>query len=52
MTTEIKQLTSGFWSVWVNGEWIDAASSTRDQAEKKLEDFLKQMKGRASSRRR
>lgn len=52
MFTGVKQLKSGFWSAWVNGEWIDAASSTREQAEKKLAEFLQQMKGRASSRRR
>ena len=37
--TGIKQLPSGFYAVFVSGVWLDAASASRDQAEKKLKHF-------------
>lgn len=31
----ITQLPSGFWAVWAGNDWIDASSTTREQAEVK-----------------
>lgn len=44
--TEIKQLPSGFWAAFVNGSFIDASSLTMDEAERKLNEFLKGAKKR------
>ena len=41
--TGVRCLSSGWWSSWVDGSWIDAASLTREQAEKKLSDYIKDM---------
>lgn len=30
----VKKLPSGFWSVWVNGDWINAALPNQEAAEK------------------
>lgn len=37
--TGIKQLPSGFYAVFVSGVWLDAASTSREQAEQKLKHF-------------
>lgn len=39
--TGIKQLPSGFYAVFVSGVWLDAASTSREQAEQKLKQFMK-----------
>lgn len=39
----ITQLPSGFWAVWYGKDWIDASSVTREQAEAKASQFLKEM---------
>ena len=44
---EIKKLPSGFYAVFFNGAWIDAASATIEQAEqkaKKITEEIKKMK--------
>ena len=38
---EIKCLPSGWYSIWIDGEWIDAAFRTEDQALEKLNMILK-----------
>ncbi len=37
----ITQLPSGFWAVWAGNDWIDASSTTREQAEAKAKEYLK-----------
>ena len=37
----ITQLPSGHWAVWFGNDWIDASSTTREQAEKKANDYMK-----------
>lgn len=32
MLIEIRRLPSGFWSVWIDGTWIDAALPTESAA--------------------
>lgn len=44
MFTGIKQLPSGYWAVWINGNWVDAARLTQQEAERKLKEFMKTMK--------
>lgn len=44
MFTGIKQLPSGWWSTWVEGNWIDASSLTQQEAERKLKEFMETMK--------
>lgn len=39
----ITQLPSGFWAVWIGNDWIDASSTTREQAEGKATKFLKEL---------
>lgn len=34
MKIEIRKLRSGFWSVWVNGEWVEASLPTEESARK------------------
>ena len=41
--TGVRCLSSGWWSVWINGDWIDAASLTREAAEKKLDEYIEDM---------
>ena len=41
MTTQIKQLPSGYWSVWINGDWIEASSPTREHAEQILTEYIR-----------
>ena len=43
--TEIKQLPSGFWSVWINGDWIEASCASELEAQMKLETYMKKIKG-------
>lgn len=38
---EIKQLPSGWYSIWIDGEWIDAACRAEEQAQDKLNMILK-----------
>ena len=39
----ITHLTSGFWAVWVGNDWIDASSTTREQAEVKANDYMRRV---------
>jgi hypothetical protein len=32
MNITIKKLPSGFWSVWINGQWVNAALGSLDAA--------------------
>lgn len=41
VTTGIKQLPSGYWSIWINGDWIDASCQTEIEAKRKLYKWLK-----------
>lgn len=41
ITVEIKQLPSGYWSIWINGDWIDASCATELEAKRKLYNWLK-----------
>ncbi len=50
--TGIKQLSSGFYAVFVFGVWIDAASSSREQAEQKLKQFTNDRYKRPRARNR
>jgi hypothetical protein len=36
---EIKKLPSGFYAIFFNGTWLDAASATIEQAEQKAKTF-------------
>ena len=38
MNIEIKKLTSGFWSVWVNGDWVEAALPSEESAKKYVKE--------------
>lgn len=40
MKYELRQLPSGFWSIWIDGQWVDAASKTEAEAKAKAETFL------------
>ena len=37
-------ITPGYWAVWINGNWVDAASLTQQEAARKLKEFMKTMK--------
>jgi hypothetical protein len=37
---EIKKLPSGFYAIFFNGTWLDAASATIEQAEQKAKTFI------------
>ena len=39
--TEVRQLTSGFWAVFINGNWVDAASPSKEAAQAKLRQFYR-----------
>lgn len=39
---KIIQLPSSYWSVWVDGDWMDASSRTEDEAEKKAAKLVKE----------
>lgn len=43
--TGVKQLPSGYWAVFVNGIWVDAACASKEAAETVLTRFLKEAKG-------
>ena len=32
MQIEIRKLRSGFWSVWVNGDWVEASLPNEEAA--------------------
>ncbi len=42
--TGVKQLPSGFWAVFVNGVWVDAACASKEAAEAMLKEFLQKAK--------
>ena len=41
MTTAIKQLPSGYFSVWIDNNWIEASAPTKEAAEKVLSEYLR-----------
>jgi len=41
---EIKKLPSGFYAIFLNGTWIDAASATIEQAEQKAKTFTEDIR--------
>lgn len=41
MTIEIKKLPSGFYSVWVNGEWVNAACGSIEMAKTEVYKIVK-----------
>lgn len=43
--TELRQLPSGYWAVFIDDTWMDASSPTREVAQAKLSEFLRKMKG-------
>lgn len=43
--TGVAQLPSGFWAVFVNGVWVDAACASKEAAEAVYARFLKGTKG-------
>ncbi len=47
---EIKKLPSGFFAIFINGTWLDAASATIEQAEKKAKTFSEDIRKRSTSR--
>jgi len=38
--TEVKQLSSGYWAVWIDGTFMDASSPSKEAAQAKLNQFL------------
>ena len=42
--TGVKRLPSGYWAVFVNGIWVDAACASKEAAEAVLARFLKEAK--------
>lgn len=42
---EVIQLPSGFWAVFIDGDFVDAASPSEEAAQAKLNQFLKTIKG-------
>ena len=42
---EVIQLPSGFWAVFIDGDFVDVASPSEETAQAKLNQFLKTMKG-------
>lgn len=32
MNIEIRKLPSGYWSVWVNGDWVEASLTSKESA--------------------
>ena len=43
---EIKKLPSGFYAIFSNGTWLDAASATIEQAEQKAKTFTEDIRKR------
>ena len=39
--TELRQLPSGYWAVFIDNTWMDASSPTREAAQAKLNEFMK-----------
>ena len=40
MNITIKKLRSGFWSVWVNGEWVNAALGSLEAAKAEVNAII------------
>ena len=38
---EVIKLPSGFYSVWIDGNWIDASFKTESEAEKFMLNYIK-----------
>lgn len=38
---EVRELPSGFWAVFIDGNFVDAASSSKEEAQAKLNLFLR-----------
>lgn len=38
MKIEIKKLTSGFWSVWIDGDWVEASLPNEESAQKYVKE--------------
>ena len=41
MNITIKKLRSGFWSVWVNGQWVNAALGSLEAAKAEANAIMK-----------
>jgi hypothetical protein len=41
---EIKKLPSGFYAIFFDGTWLDAASATIEQAEQKAKTFTEDIR--------
>lgn len=37
---EVKQLSSGYWAVFIDGTFMDASSPSKEAAQAKLDQFL------------
>ena len=44
--TGVKQLSSGYWAVFIGGIWVDAACPSKEAAETKLKKFLQEAKSK------
>ena len=42
---EVIQLPSGFWAVFIDGDFVYAASTSEEASHAKLNQFLKTIKG-------
>ena len=38
MKIEIRKLRSGFWSVWVDGDWVEASLPNEESARKYVKE--------------
>ncbi len=38
MQIEIRKLRSGFWSVWVDGDWVEASLPNEESARKYVKE--------------
>lgn len=50
MIITVNKLPSGFYCVRVNGEWIDAASATKERAKKIVDDIVCKENARQNNR--
>lgn len=41
ITAEVRELPSGFWAVFINGDFVDASSASEEEARAKLDQFLR-----------
>lgn len=39
--SEVRELPSGFWAVFIGGSFVDAASKSEEEAKEKLNKFLR-----------